>query len=117
MIRFSLDQTVEGWVWRLISRTDCAADLIARSGPPATDHTAAMHELALLGHGPTPRIVGSDDGHWWWLLPAPDGTIAAQCPAVHRSPVACREAFTDARRAAVAVLRRHGHEAQCRTCG
>ncbi|GAB1644697.1 hypothetical protein [Krasilnikovia sp. MM14-A1259] len=90
----------------MVNRTECAADLIARSGEPRTEHTMVMDELALLGEGPSPRIVGSDDGHWRWLLSAPDGTVAAQCPAVHRDPVACQEAFADARRAAVTVLRR-----------
>ncbi|GAB1692372.1 hypothetical protein [Krasilnikovia sp. M28-CT-15] len=104
MIRFSLDETAKGWSWRLVSRTDCAADLIARNGGPRTDEVTALNELALLGDGPPPRIVGSGDGHWGWLVPAPDGTVAAQSPAVYRSPVACREAFTDARRAAVTVL-------------
>ncbi|GAB1692906.1 hypothetical protein KRM28CT15_47090 [Krasilnikovia sp. M28-CT-15] len=114
MLRFSLDRTADGWRWVLVSRTDRAADLIARSGEPQTDQAAAMGELALLGDGPSPRIVSSGDGHWQWLLPAPDGSVAAQSPAVYRSPVACREAFTDARRAALAVLPRNRRRAVTR---
>jgi len=112
-----MDRTAEGWSWRLVSRTVCAADLIARSGEARTDRAEALHELALLGDGPVPRLVGSRDGHWQWLVPAPDGTVAALSPAVYRDPAACREAFTDARRAAVTVLRRDRRREGARSSG
>jgi uncharacterized protein YegP (UPF0339 family) len=106
VIKLYLDRDAAGSGWRLVSRTERGADLIARSGSRRPDDAAALAQLALLCDVRNPRIVGNGDGHWQWILPAADGTVAAESPAIYRDRAACQEAYADARRAARVIVGR-----------
>lgn len=105
MIKLFVDRNPDGSRWRLVSRTDCASDVIARSCAPLPPGTSALTQLALLSKGSAPRLCAGEDGHWQWRIATPDGRAVAESPPIFRDPVACREALADARRAAATLLR------------
>jgi hypothetical protein len=106
MIKLYVEHHSAGSRWRLVNRTEHGADLIARSASSRPDDNAALAQLALLCADARPLIV-SNAGHWQWKLAGPDGTVAAESPAIYRDRTTCRHAFADARRAARVVVGRH----------
>jgi hypothetical protein len=111
VIRFYLDPDAGGWRWRLVSRTQRGADLLAR-GPVGHDPAAALEQLTLLSGAGRPRFARNGDGHWQWILAGADGTAVAESPPVYRDRLSCEQAFTDARRAAATVARSYGDALQ-----
>jgi hypothetical protein len=107
VITFFLDRKSAGCGWRLISRTEDGADLMARAESVASDEAAAWDQLTLLAHAGSARLVHHGDGHWQWMLLTRDVAVAAS-PAIYRDRLSCQEAFGDAQRAAAAVLRGRG---------
>jgi hypothetical protein len=89
--------------WRLVSRTAAGADVLASA---STDGEMPGREALrrLRAADGTVRVVPVRDAHFKWTLTDADGRVIAESPAVYRSPDACRQAFTDARRAARIAL-------------
>ena len=105
--------------WRLVSRTEGRADVLAeaaeehRTGdprgpiPPAGHHHPApwLHAVEQLRDGDgVVDVLATSDGHFRWRLTAPDGTVVAESPAVHRDEASCHEAFRAAQDAARMTL-------------
>ena len=100
-----------GAEWRLISRTDRGADVLATAAVQGGDGTQGR--VGLSWHDAVRRLRDGDgdvdliataDGHFQWVLKDPGSCIIAQSPAVYRDADECRAAFAAARRAARAVL-------------
>ena len=89
--------------WRLVSRTAAGADVLASSG---TDGEVTGREALrrLRAADGTVRVVPVRDAHFKWTLTDAEGRVIVESPAVYRSPDACRQAFTDAQRAARIAL-------------
>jgi hypothetical protein len=95
------DRTPQGW--RLVNRTGLGADVLAHAAAaPALSRREALERLRD-GDGAL-SVVRVPDGHFKWTLTGSDGRVVAESPAAYRAAETCREAFTDAQRAAWAAL-------------
>jgi len=101
--------------WRLVGRTGRGADVLASgrmAETPRHDGPRWQEALVRLRDAAGDLLVTSpDDRHYRWVLLDEEGRPIAACPAVHRDPVQCRDAFDTARRAADAALADHYHPA------
>src|SRR5512142_3488716 len=90
--------------WRLVGRTGRGADVLASGRVAGAEPDGGAQwrgALERLRDAAGDLLVTSpDDRHYRWVLLDEDGRPVAGCPAVHRDPAQCRDAFDTARRAA-----------------
>ena len=93
--------------WSLVRRTGLGADVLAHSAnvPDGSRRRRWQVGVARLRDGEgTLSVRATGDGHFQWVLTAPEDSVIAESPPVYRDPDSCRDAFADAQRAARSAL-------------
>jgi hypothetical protein len=113
MIVVEPDRDRDGARWRLISRGQNGADVLAMA--PVSPPCRAGADRGAIGSWRTAveqlrdgdgelSIAATADGHYQWILIDPHDITVAQSPAVYRDADSCRRAFTFAQRVARTVV-------------
>jgi hypothetical protein len=91
--------------WRLISRTDVGAAVLATAPIGAARSAGWQQAVERLRDGDgNLRVTPGCDGHYQWVFTDPAGEVIALSPTAYQDADSCRQAFTMAQRAARTVV-------------